>query len=164
MIRKVLPPVNKTFLPKFQEPSPHLPKTPVVVAASAVPTPAAAAAVPMEVDNEDSMDAPPSVSSTEGVVAPVTPATLKKVHSNIIAVKEGILKIEMLWLPITGLFVFCFQVKTGKKCVTPYILFSAETRRIITDTNKGCSFGEISRIVGDKVRCYTLKDLSLIHI
>lgn len=36
--------------------------------------------------------------------------------------------------------------------VTPYILFSSEMRRTITDQNKNRSFGDISRIVGDKVQ------------
>ena len=38
-----------------------------------------------------------------------------------------------------------------KKNVTPYILYSSEIRKVITEQNKNCSFGEISRIVGDKV-------------
>ena len=49
------------------------------------------------------------------------------------------------------------QVKgPTKKNVTPYILFSSEVRKIIAEQNKSCSFGEISRLVGDKV----IKDFS----
>ena len=45
-----------------------------------------------------------------------------------------------------------FQVKgPAKKNVTPYILFSSEVRKIIAEQHKSSSFGEISRMVGDKV-------------
>jgi hypothetical protein len=37
------------------------------------------------------------------------------------------------------------------KSVTPYIVFASEIRKSIVDQNKTRSFGEISRIVGDKV-------------
>ena len=35
--------------------------------------------------------------------------------------------------------------------MTPYILYSSEIRRTIAEQNKTSSFGEISRIVGEKV-------------
>lgn len=35
--------------------------------------------------------------------------------------------------------------------MTPYIMFASEIRKTVTDQNKSCSFGEISKIVGDKV-------------
>jgi hypothetical protein len=35
--------------------------------------------------------------------------------------------------------------------VTPYILFASEIRKSVTEQNKSSSFGDISRIVGDKV-------------
>lgn len=57
-------------------------KQPAVVA----PTPAVippTSSMPMEVDNEDSMDAPPSLGSTEGIVPPTTPAVVKKVSVDI---------------------------------------------------------------------------------
>lgn len=93
-----------------KEPSPLL-----QVTSSTVVTPSV-----MDVDNEDSLGAPPSVCSTDSPV-PSTPANKK--------------------------------VKTGaKKPVTPYILFASEIRRSVTVQNKECSFGEISRIVGDKWR------------
>ena len=45
-----------------------------------------------------------------------------------------------------------FQVKRGgNKNITPYILFASEIRKLVTDENKGASFGEISKLVGDKV-------------
>ena len=48
-----------------------------------------------------------------------------------------------------------FQSKAaglGKaKSVTPYIIFASEIRKSIVEQNKARSFGEISRIVGDKV-------------
>ena len=45
-----------------------------------------------------------------------------------------------------------FQVKgPSKKSVTPYILYSSETRKVVSEQHKNFSFGEISRIVGDKV-------------
>jgi hypothetical protein len=37
------------------------------------------------------------------------------------------------------------------KSVTPYIVFASEIRKSIVETNKSLSFGEISRLVGDKV-------------
>jgi hypothetical protein len=36
--------------------------------------------------------------------------------------------------------------------MTPYILYSATIRRVIADAHKTSSFGEISRLVADKVR------------
>ena len=45
-----------------------------------------------------------------------------------------------------------FQVKRGgNKNVTPYIIYASEIRKAVTDANKGASFGEISKIVGDQV-------------
>lgn len=45
-----------------------------------------------------------------------------------------------------------FQVKRGgNKNITPYIIYASEVRKAVTDQNKNCSFGEISKIVGDKV-------------
>ncbi|XP_040572090.1 protein polybromo-1 isoform X2 [Lepeophtheirus salmonis] len=41
---------------------------------------------------------------------------------------------------------------TPKKIVTAYTLFSSEVRKQITEQNKDCSFGQISRMVGDKWR------------
>ena len=38
------------------------------------------------------------------------------------------------------------------KSVTPYIVFASEIRRSIVEQNKARTFGEISRIVGDRVR------------
>ena len=50
------------------------------------------------------------------------------------------------------IFVILFQVKRGgNKNITPYILFASEIRKLVTDENKGASFGEISKLVGDKV-------------
>ena len=37
------------------------------------------------------------------------------------------------------------------KSVTPYIVFASEIRKSIVEVNKNRSFGEISRLVGDKV-------------
>ncbi len=37
------------------------------------------------------------------------------------------------------------------KSVTPYIIFASEIRKSIVEQNKARTFGEISRIVGDKV-------------
>ena len=49
-----------------------------------------------------------------------------------------------------------FQVKgQQKKPVTPYILYSSEIRRTIAEQNKASSFGDISRIVGEKVSVLT---------
>lgn len=76
-------------------------------------------ASPVDIDNEDSLDAPPSVGSNDAT--PSTPAQ-KKVKGQ------------------------------QKKPVTPYILFSSEIRRTIAEQNKTSSFGEISRIVGEKWR------------
>ena len=51
-----------------------------------------------------------------------------------------------------------FQVKgQQKKPVTPYILYSSEIRRTIAEQNKTSSFGEISRIVGEKVSHQALR-------
>merc|ERR1719232_2174140 len=72
----------------------------------------------MDVDNEDSMDAP-SVGSTD---TPVVSTPARKV-------KRG-----------------------GNKNVTPYIIYASEIRKAVTDANKGASFGEISKIVGDQWR------------
>ena len=48
--------------------------------------------------------------------------------------------------------ILFFQVKRGgNKNITPYILFASEIRKLVTDENKGASFGEISKLVGDKV-------------
>jgi len=80
----------------------------------------------MDVDNEDSMDAP-SLGSADTSYMPAvvsTPVTKK--------VKRG-----------------------GNKNVTPYIIFASEIRKTVTDDNKGASFGEISKIVGDKWRKLT---------
>ena len=40
----------------------------------------------------------------------------------------------------------------GNTNVTPYITFASEIRKRVTDENKGCSFGEISKLIGDKWR------------
>jgi len=85
---------------------------------SAINLPVPTAASMMDVDNEDSMDAP-SVGSTDSPIAS-TPAR---------KVKRG-----------------------GNKNVTPYIIYASEIRKAVTDQNKNCSFGEISKIVGDKWR------------
>ena len=51
-----------------------------------------------------------------------------------------------------------FQVKRGgNKNVTPYIIYASEIRKAVTDQNKNCSFGEISKIVGDKVCIFGLR-------
>ena len=45
-----------------------------------------------------------------------------------------------------------FQVKRGgNKNVTPYIIFASQIRKKVSDDNKGATFGEISKIVGDQV-------------
>merc|ERR1711997_1049724 len=77
----------------------------------------------MDVDNEDSMDAP-SVGSVDMTPVVSTPINKK--------VKRG-----------------------GNKNVTPYIIFASEIRKKVTDENKSCSFGEISKLVGDKWRSLT---------
>merc|ERR1719458_894448 len=79
--------------------------------------------------NEDSLDAPPSVSSTEaGPImgtpsTPGTPAPSGKDKKN----KDG-----------------------KRKPVTPYILFASLVRRQVKDANEGMRFGQISRIIGDQ--------------
>merc|ERR1719479_71688 len=79
--------------------------------------------------NEDSLDAPPSVSSTEAGPAmgtpstPGTPAPSGKDKKN----KDG---------------------KRGP--VTPYILFASLVRRQVKDANEGMRFGQISRVIGDQ--------------
>jgi len=83
------------------------------------PTPAPPPRAPtsmMDFDNEDSMDAPPSVGSVDSSASPAP--TKKKMP--------------------------------GKKTVTPYILFSADVRRLIMDENPGVSFGQVSKIVGER--------------
>ena len=51
-----------------------------------------------------------------------------------------------------SIIFFFFQVKRGgNKNVTPYIIYASEIRKAVTDANKGASFGEISKIVGDQV-------------
>lgn len=48
----------------------------------------------------------------------------------------------------------CMQAKgPAKKHVTPYIVYSSDIRKKITEEHKNCSFGDISRLVGEKV-CY----------
>ena len=48
--------------------------------------------------------------------------------------------------------MFIFQVKRGgNKNVTPYIIFASQIRKKVSDENKGATFGEISKIVGDSV-------------
>ncbi len=47
-----------------------------------------------------------------------------------------------------------------RSAITPYILFSSEVRRSVAAANRQCTFGQISRLVGDKViedpfRCST---------
>ena len=69
----------------------------------------------IDFDNEDSLDAPPSVGSVDSA----SPAPSKK-------------------------------KMPGKKTVTPYILFSADVRRMIMDENPGVSFGQVSKIVGER--------------
>merc|ERR1712141_861699 len=79
--------------------------------------------------NEDSLDAPPSVSSTEAGPAmgtpstPGTPAPSGKDKKN----KDG-----------------------KRKPVTPYILYASLVRRQVKDANEGMRFGQISRIIGDQ--------------
>ena len=120
--------MNKKLLPVFQEGTPG--------GASVLSKPMA-----MEVDNEDSLDAPPSVGSAD-IPVTSTPST-KKVR----VCRADLCCIDCLIVPIS-----VFQVKgPSKKSVTPYILFSSETRKVYTEKHKNCSFGEISRIVGDKV-------------
>lgn len=78
---------------------------------------------------EDSLDAPPSIASSDAGgaiggsgVASMTPNPKK-------------------------------QGKTpGKKLVTGYILYSCDVRKAVADKNQDKSFGEISRIVGNDVR------------
>ena len=53
---------------------------------------------------------------------------------------------------ITNFWKFYFQVKRGgNKTVTAYILFASQNRKAVSDENKNSSFGDISRIVGEKV-------------
>merc|ERR1719150_998241 len=85
--------------------------------------PVASSTSMMDVDNEDSMDAP-SVESNDTAPIINTPVTKK--------VKRG-----------------------GNKNVTPYIIFAAEIRKTMAEQNKGASFGEISKLVGDKWRTLT---------
>merc|ERR1719445_1399208 len=83
----------------------------------------------MDVDNEDSMDAP-SVGSADTSYTPTA----------------------ILSTPVTKI-----KKRGGNKNVTPYIIFASEIRKIVTDENKGASFGEISKIVGEKWKQLTSK-------
>ena len=50
------------------------------------------------------------------------------------------------------LFFLSLQVKReGSKKVSGYLMFAAEARKIVAVENKGAPFGEISRLVGEKV-------------
>jgi len=79
--------------------------------------------------NEDSLDAPPSVSSTEAgpiIGTPSTPGTPARSGKD----KKN---------------------KDGKrKPVTPYILYASLVRRQVKDANDGMGFGQISRVIGDQ--------------
>ena len=112
----------------LQEPSPHAAAMPATALPASITSSMPLPVMDaMNVDNEDSMDGPP----------PSVGSAPDSALAN---------------TPITK------KVKTpGKKTVTPYILFSSETRRVITDQHKNCSFGEISRIVGDKVNIANAK-------
>ena len=98
----------------------------VMMDPSIMPTAITGAAMDL---NEDSLDAPPSVSSTEAGPAmgtpstPGTPAPSGKDKKN----KDG-----------------------KRKPVTPYILFASLVRRQVKDANEGMRFGQISRIIGDQ--------------
>eukprot|EP00095_Tigriopus_kingsejongensis_P009080 maker-scaffold742_size103727-snap-gene-0.20 protein:Tk09080 transcript:maker-scaffold742_size103727-snap-gene-0.20-mRNA-1 annotation:"protein polybromo-1 isoform x2" len=107
-----------------KEPNPNAPPTPTTANAvsNALSTPLKTNhhLSVMEVDNEDSLDAPPSVASSDTPTPTPTPASTKKVKG------------------------------PSKKYVTPYIVYSSEIRKKITEEFKNCSFGDISRIVGEK--------------
>ena len=104
-------------------------------------------ASPMDIDNEDSLDAPPSVGSNDAT--PSTPAQKKVCRSSTYIH----IFLSSLSNPATN-----FKVKgQQKKPVTPYILYSSEIRRTIAEQNKTSSFGEISRIVGEKVSHQALR-------
>ncbi len=96
----------------------------------------------MEVDNEDSLDAPPSVGSNDSPLPTNTPISKKVIQQHGSSQQN-----------LDG-DCFYFQVKKEggqKKNVTPYILYASEIRKSVAGANKNRSFGEISRIVGDQV-------------
>ncbi|GAB0097679.1 polybromo [Sergentomyia squamirostris] len=77
---------------------------------------------------DDSMDGgPPSVGSD--FVATASPAS--SIHQTPMSTKRG---------------------KGGRKVVTGYILYSSEVRKSISANNPDCTFGDISRIVGNEWR------------
>ena len=85
--------------------------------------------------NEDSMEGPLSVGSTESVPAASSPSILP-------AKKRP----------------------DRKKLVTAYILFSADVRRITMEENPGVKFGEISRIVAERWRQMSDGDKVVIYL
>ncbi|KPM06091.1 polybromo-1-like protein [Sarcoptes scabiei] len=48
-----------------------------------------------------------------------------------------------------------FKKKTSKRLVTGYIIFASEVRRSVVEANPECSFGDISRIIGNQWKVLT---------
>ncbi|KAK9506268.1 hypothetical protein O3M35_008237 [Rhynocoris fuscipes] len=117
-------PGTYTPAPVESHPPPQVTTTPTPTPSSTFnPVPPYENSVDSDVLMEDSMDAPPSVSSGETPHITVsTPLGVKKAKG------------------------------TGKKLVTGYILYSGDVRKSITVSNPDCNFGEVSRIVGNEWR------------
>lgn len=80
---------------------------------------------------DDSIDGPPSIGSDMLMTASPIPS-------------------NALGTPQTG--TGKKDKKAGKKLVTGYILYSSEHRKGICASNPDCTFGEVSRIVGNEWR------------
>ncbi|KAH9526702.1 Protein polybromo-1 [Dermatophagoides farinae] len=118
-----------------------------------VPSPAAAAAMavsttPMTVGIQMNVT-PSSIATTNGQILTGTPV------STPIVTPTAVISASTTATPIASSGTNSKKKPATKRLVTGYIIFASEVRRSVVEANPECSFGDISRIIGNQWKLLT---------